>query len=121
MPKQIYSAANGHVKVTADLLENGANVNYVNTTNGNTPLILSADKGHVEVTSLLLQKGANVNFANPTDGMTSLHQAAYCGHPEVVKQLLHGGANKDVKDKYGKTALDWARSKNHPAVAALLQ
>jgi ankyrin repeat protein len=41
--------------------------------------------------------------------------------PEVVKQLLHGGANKTVKDKHGKTALDWARSQNHPAVVALLQ
>ena len=55
------------------------------------------------------------------DGNTALHYAAYCGKIQVVEALLNAGADKAVKNKFGKTALDEAQEKNHPAIVKLLR
>ncbi len=104
--------------MTSVLLEKGAEVNKPNNA-GVTPLILAAQNGHTAVTSALLEKGAEVNKPNNA-GLTPLTIAAHNGHTLVVQRLLEGGANKAMKSS-GKTALEWARSKNHAAVVKLLE
>ena len=53
-------------------------------------------------------------------GRTALHRAAYGGHLASATRLLEGGADLTLRDKYGKTALDYARSRGHSEVVALL-
>ena len=42
------------------------------------------------------------------DGVTALMRASRQGHSEVVGKLLEKGASVDVRDKDGKTAVDFA-------------
>ena len=51
---------------------------------------------------------------------TALHYAAANGSLASATRLLEGGADLTLRDKYGYTALDWARSQGHSEVVALL-
>ena len=53
-------------------------------------------------------------------GFTALHCAAYHGYLAIATRLLEGGADLTLRNKYGKTALDNARSNGHSEVVALL-
>ena len=54
------------------------------------------------------------------DGDTALHLAAWHGSLASATRLLEGGADLTLRDKYGKTALDDARSEGKSEVVALL-
>ena len=54
------------------------------------------------------------------DGGTALHYAAWNGYLASATRLLEGGADLTLRDKSGKTALDFARSRGHSEVVALL-
>ena len=43
------------------------------------------------------------------------------GHPMTVDTLLQGGANIKATDQQGRTALDLAKERDHPAVVELLE
>ena len=49
-----------------------------------------------------------------------MHYAAYNGYLAIATRLLEGGADLTLRDKYGKTALDDARSNGKSEVVALL-
>ena len=51
---------------------------------------------------------------------TALHYAAIYGHLAIATRLLEGGADLTLRDKYGETALDDARSQGKSEVVALL-
>ena len=53
-------------------------------------------------------------------GSTALHYAARRGNLAIATRLLEGGADLTLRNKSGKTALDWARSLGHSEVVALL-
>ena len=53
-------------------------------------------------------------------GYTALHFAAGNGRLAIATRLLEGGADLTLRDKAGKTALDYARSNGHSEVVALL-
>ena len=55
-----------------------------------------------------------------TDGWTALHLAAWYGNLASATRLLEGGADLTLRDKNGKTALDYARSRGNSEVVALL-
>ena len=57
-----------------------------------------------------------MNWAAGEDG---LHVAARVGHLNIVQQLLAAGADPTVRDKYGKTAFDYAAFWTRCDVAAL--
>ena len=46
--------------------------------------------------------------------------AAAHGYLAIVKRLLEGGAERTLRNKDGKTAIDYAREKGHSEVVALL-
>jgi ankyrin repeat protein len=48
-------------------------------------------------------------------------RAAISGRTKICEMLLALGADPSLKDKDGKTALDWARLKNESECVALLQ
>ena len=115
--------------------------------NDNTALMMAATFGHEGCVRLLLESKARVNattvsleralpqahvpwtsclvvihWTSPqqiNDG-TALILAAYYGRLATAKRLLEGGADPTLRNKYGMTALDGARSGGKSDVVALL-
>jgi ankyrin repeat protein len=116
------AVGNGNVAAVKLLLAKGANVNAVSAPvlgavkNGPielgkfTALINAATEGKPELIKLLLDAGADVN-ARDIRGMTPLMLAIATDHqhPDVVAMLLAKKPDVSVKDKYGDSALDWAK------------
>ena len=84
------AAANGHARVAAFLLDNGADVN-ASDREGSTPLHFAATEGHAHVVKLLIDRGADINAEGPM-GMTPTFCAATYGHTDAWGVLrAHGG------------------------------
>ena len=49
-----------------------------------------------------------------------MHQAAWYGNLAIATRLLEGGADLTLRNKFGNTALDYARSQGKSEVVALL-
>ncbi len=82
----LWEAVNsGNEKWTAQLLEQGANVNVTNNF-GKTPLMLAATNGNTRLVELLLKNGADVR-ASERDGYTALRWALEKGHKEIVGMI----------------------------------
>ncbi|MBI5865431.1 MAG: ankyrin repeat domain-containing protein [Planctomycetes bacterium] len=123
-----YAALGGHAAVIRALIEHGASVAACDNA-GETALHAAARRCREKAAELLLSSGADVNAKN-TLGQTPLILAASQGpaDPELdaaiaqfTKRLLAAGATRDVRDKEGRTALDYAVLREHPKTAALLR
>ncbi|HPO15952.1 MAG TPA: ankyrin repeat domain-containing protein [Candidatus Hydrogenedentes bacterium] len=107
------------------LIEKGANIN-ARTAAGMTALHAAASAGSDKTFEILISKGADIN-AQSNSGMTPLHVASerewegfQAGKLAIIKMLLEKDANRDLKDKNGKTALDYAQeSRNNDAMKLL--
>jgi len=91
------AAEAGDIDVVKSLLEQGEDVNCLNTSNG-TPLERAAYKGNVDVVRLLIERGAEVDSREKW-GWTPLHVASRYGHPEVSRILLDHGANVNARQR----------------------
>lgn len=88
--------------------------------------------GRTDVLAYFMDRGAPINTVefehNPaifkmhwSRGFgTALHHASRRGNDELVKFLLQKGAERSLKDSLGKTALQYAREKNHASTVLLL-
>ena len=91
------------------LIEKGANVNATDDL-GNTAIMWNVMSGvtDYEILRTLIKNGAKIDAAN-MHGTTPLMQVADRGFkPEILKILLDSGADVTLKDRDGKTALDYA-------------
>ena len=79
----------------------------------------AAIRGHDTVIPLLLEADAQIDAQNIC-GWTPLMMASAEGKEAAVRELLKGNPNLDLKGFQGKTALDWARKKNHQSIVNLL-
>ena len=77
-------------------------------------------QGSYEAAEALCAHGAELDTRYDCQ-ITPLMIAAYHGHPKICAMLLALGADPSLKNKSGKTALDYAREENKPECAALLQ
>ena len=123
-----YASKSGHLEAVKLLLENGANPNiqanpyeqdFPDDEFGDkigTALILASQKGHLEIVKLLLKNEADINAKEEGEDLTALHFASQEGHLEIVKLLLETGADVKAQGKNGKTALYYARRKDHLGV-----
>jgi uncharacterized protein len=73
-----------------------------------------------EVARALIAAGADVS-ARQQGGVTPLQEAAGNGLTDLVRVLLDHGADPGQRDDNGRTAADWARERNQPAVLPLLE
>jgi hypothetical protein len=71
----------------------------------------------LDAVKLCVDLGMSVNDVNSM-GLTSIDGAANRGSDEIITYLVEKGAKLDVKDKEGRTPLDWAAGvflATHPA------
>jgi uncharacterized protein len=117
----------GREDLVENLLTKGANPNLADS-GGATPLTEACIGSNVNanIVKMLLDKGANPNLPENLSGAHSLiwiasnKETSSANRQEVVKMLLDKGANKSLKDKKGRTALDWAKQAGNKDVAELL-
>lgn len=112
----------GNTEKVERLLAEGADVNERYIT-GTTPLMFAISTTmNLDTINLLLNLGADVNAQN-NDGYTALILAVSNDNMNrfyVVNRLLDCGADKTLKDKYGRTALDYVEKFNYPNVMKML-
>ncbi|MEM7260401.1 MAG: ankyrin repeat domain-containing protein [Planctomycetota bacterium] len=106
------------------LIDEGINLNFVDSKSGMTPLMLAANSGHTEVVRLLMSAGSDVHLA-ASDGASALHWAASRGHEEIAALLIDGGADVNRRrdsgqSEGGPTPLHFAISQGSDAIALML-
>ena len=121
-PIVLYRAAEagklGEVQAAVDA---GARMEWANPgERGRRAIHEASYKGHKDVVAFLGSRGADVN-AVEDDQWTPLHFAAFRGRASVCTTLLALRADPAAKDRYGKTALDYARERNKPECVAVLE
>lgn len=125
------AALAGDVTVMRLLLDWGADA-YVPTFGGTTALMAAAGinwvvdqtydegpKALLEAVKLCYELGMDVNDVNSM-GLTAVHGAANRGSDDIIQFLVQKGAKLDVKDKEGRTPLNWAEGvflATHPGKA----
>jgi len=120
-----FVAIRGNAPAAQKLIDAGI-IMYAKNFQDRTPLHEAANFGHTKMVTVLLeniptgQKAAFINQSNLW-GSTALHEAAKKGHLATVKVLLQHGIDPSIKDRTGKTALDYAREKKHNAVVNVLK
>eukprot|EP01084_Bolivina_argentea_P093810 168666_1 len=72
------------------------------------------------IKSLIKNKKLKMDDVDNCHGQTLLIMAAYEGAYEIVELCLNLGANINYTDKYGKTAIEYARVSERTAVEQLL-
>ncbi|NKC11757.1 MAG: hypothetical protein GKR94_05995 [Gammaproteobacteria bacterium] len=89
-------AATGHETIAVYLVEEGAQVDALNTA-GQTPLHIAALTGHSAAVEFLLEHGADVT-ARDNDGKTALDWAHWSASDEAIEELGKAlGARIDAK------------------------
>ncbi|WP_265029684.1 ankyrin repeat domain-containing protein [Wolbachia endosymbiont (group A) of Philonthus cognatus] len=100
------------------LIEKGVDVNAADV-RGHTALHLAITEKRLETVRELIKSGANVNAEEYENKCTPLHLACMVGKVEIVEELVKAGAEIEQADKFGMTAMDYA--KNSKEVAEVLK
>jgi ankyrin repeat protein len=108
---------NNHKSVVDFFLKKGVEKEIINNS-----FIYAAATDKMDMVELLISRGVDVNTARK-NRETALMGASKYSNLELCRFLVDKGAQKDKKDKNGKTALDYAKERNHnrEALIQLLQ
>lgn len=113
------AAQNGHLEVAEILLQAGADINAIDK-GGYSVLMVSSGFHNPEIIKLLIKNGANLNTRDSGSGLSALIWAVKDKQYDNAKILVNAGADASIKDNAGKTALDWAKEKDHSSIIELL-
>jgi ankyrin repeat protein len=115
----LQAAESGDTAEVLRLIREGAGVNTVGITFGNTALIKAAGRGYTNTVRALLDKGAEVD-ARDNAGHTALIEAAFGGYTDTAELLLEKGASVNASDSEGWTPLFWATFSRRTGTVRLL-
>ncbi len=91
------------------LVEKGVNVNAKDV-EGYTALHLAVTEKRLEIVRELIKSGANVNAEEYGNKCTPLHLACMLSEKEIVEELVKAGAEIEQTDKFGMTAMGYAKN-----------
>ena len=118
------AARQGHLGISALLLEKGADPNRTQDTTARTPLHLAVQHQHEQVARLLLEQGANPNLVaryGKGETLVPLQLAARGGNGEIARLLLRYGARLSGRcSGCGSQLLHLAARIGHTGLARLL-
>ncbi|WP_353283569.1 ankyrin repeat domain-containing protein [Wolbachia endosymbiont (group A) of Pogonocherus hispidulus] len=97
------------VKTVRLLIEKGVDVNAADV-RGHTALHLAITEKRLETVRELIKSGGNVNAEEYGNKCTPLHLACMVGEKEIVEELVKAGAEIEQADKFGITAMDYAKN-----------
>jgi len=122
----LYAGAQGKTEILKYMLGHAEpNQKVVNRYGGNA-LIPAAEKGHLDNVKLLLQDGrADIDHQNKF-GYTALIEAVALTdgsvlYQRIVQELLAYNANRELRDNWGKTALDYAKEMGYTKMITMLE
>lgn len=122
----LYAGAQGKTEILAYMIEHAKpNQQIVNRYGGNA-LIPAAEKGHLNNVKLLLKDGeVDINHQN-NFGYTALIEAVALRdgsevYQQIVQELLAYNADKELRDEWGKTALDYAKELGYTEMVKMLE
>jgi len=103
------AAQEGHIEAVKVLKAAGATLDFATTKEGSDPISMVIADNRVDILNELLRNDiATINIQDK-NGNTHLYYAVIFNRSDMVKLLLEKGALPDIKNKYGKTAIDAAR------------
>jgi len=118
----LYQAAgDGKSTEVVSLIESGVNVNG-RTRSGSYALNAAAVENDIDVIRVLLDNKADPNVRNGQGDTPLICATKYAGGKAATVQLLvEAGSDLGVRDNSGKTALDYAKTKDQQEAIAILE
>ena len=117
----IMAAYKGYTEIVRLLLENDADVTVLDPGMKATALHAAAYAGRAEAAKLLIDYGIDIDKQGPYNGYTALHDATWQNNIDVAKVLIDADADLTIKSNDGQTPLQFARSRGHNQIAALIE
>ena len=115
------AAYHGRKDLVSFLLDEGADINALSSTN-KSALSIALERGHTDIVKMLLEHGANSNhLARMGDKKwTPLMHAVYHGKTDMVKLLLEKGANVNALNGIEESVLSIALKRKNADIAKIL-
>jgi len=118
--EELFEAAHlGYMPIIIDLVERGANVNYLNA-DRETPMHAAASRGHLRVMQYLKAQRAYLH-PRTVQNWTPLHHAVRFRRHNIVSYLLANGSPLNLRTRTGQTVFDIAKSNRDVHMLNLLQ
>jgi len=109
----------GHMPSIVDLVQRGANVNYLNV-DKETPMHAAAARGHLRVMQYLKGQRAYLHPRTVQDWIP-LHHAVRFGHQNIVNYLMANRAPLYARTRTGQTVFDIAKGTRDVRMLNLLE
>ncbi len=105
-PALIEATLGNDIAAVRKLLEAGVDPDAIDA-NRNTALIFAARDGRTEIARLLIEAGADPGWIDG-EQVTPLILSSFRKHIAIVKMLLAKNVDRSQRDRWGRTALDYA-------------
>jgi hypothetical protein len=103
-----FACDEGNLKIVEILTKMNVDVN-VKTVSKKTPLHLACEKGYFDISRILIENGAILTLLDDEKN-NCIHLCSAKGHFELLKYLLEKLPQADIKNIYGKSPLDLAKT-----------
>ncbi|MGB0849786.1 MAG: ankyrin repeat domain-containing protein, partial [Bacteroidia bacterium] len=84
------------------------------------PVASYANNNDTDLYKFLIQLGFDINLIDSQTGRNSLHFSAMYGYEQLSNLLLENEINFQLKDKWGHTAYDLAKTNSHHKIMELI-
>ena len=122
LSKELWDAAGrGDLSGVSRLYEEGAKLDWMNLSRGNTNALHNACQFNQQaVTKWLISMDADANSTD-IEGNTPVHFAAMYGHTEILQYLHAGGGRMDTENNLGETPLALAQAYGKDRIVQLIK